>query len=337
MRLLPILLFLSGTILAETPDSQAGALAEAIRHFHAQELDAAEALLLDLEQAQPEHAEAAFYLGRVYLAQGRSQAAVQAIERSTRLDPESSTYQLGLAEALVARIDEVAVLFKLSVANRLRAAYEKAVELDPENLAARIAVARFHAEAPAIAGGNPATSERQLDEIRRRDPALAHVAQALIHERLGRLEKAEEELATAVVIDPDSVVSWREAGLFYLRRQRPEEAQWSFDEVLDRRADDPVALFEMARTAVTLSERQLARAEEVLQAYLRLEPGPGPKVFGDSEAPRHADAHQRLALVYERQRRPDLAARELTAAAGLGVVDAEERIDFPLVDAALVD
>ncbi len=337
MRLLPILLLLSVPCMAETADPQTGALAAAVRHFHAHELDAAEALLLDLQDGQPESAEAAFYLGRVYLVQGRTQAAVQAIEHATRLDPERSVYQFWLAEALVARIDEIAVLFKLGVANRIRVAYEKAVELDPENLVARVAVARYHAEAPGIAGGNPATSEQQLDEIRQRDPALAHVTRALIHERLGRLEQAEEELQAAVVVDPDSVVSWRESGLFYLRRQLPEEAQWSLDAVLERRPDDPVALFEAARTAITLSERQLARAATALEAYLRLEPGPGPKVFGENEPPRRAVAHQRLGLVYERQGRPDLAARELKAAAGLGVPEAAGRIDFPLVDAALVD
>ncbi len=337
MRLLPILVFLLVPILAEAADPPDDPLASAIRHFHAQELDAAEASLLELRETQPGNAEAVFYLGRVYLAQRRSQAAVQALEQSARLDSESSTYQFWLAEALVARIDEVAVLFKLSIANRIRAAYEKAVELEPESLEARVAVARYHAEAPGVAGGNPAKAEQQLEEIRLRDPAMAHVTQALIHERLGRLEPAEEELATAVVVDPDSVVSWRESGLFYLRRQRPEEAQGSFDAVLARQPDDPVALFELARTAITLSERQLVRAGDALQAYLRLEPGPGPKVFGKNEAPRRTVAHQHLGLVYERQGRPDLAARELEAAAGLGESEAEERIDFPLDDAAMVD
>ena len=337
MRLLPILLLLTGPVLAETPSVDAGTLDEAVRHFHAQELDAAEALLLDLAEAEPENAEAAFYLGQVHLARGRTQEAVQAIERAARLDPASSAYQLGLAEALVQRIDEVAVFFKLPVANRMRVAYEKAVELDPENLAARVAVARYHAEAPPVAGGNPVTSEQQLEEIRRRDPALAHVATALIHERLGRLELAEEEITTAVTVDPGSVVGWRETGLFHLRRERLEEAQRAFDEVLARRPDDPVALYETARAALTLSERQLAQAELALQSYLRLTPQPGPRVYGESEPPRRAAAPQHLGRVYQRQGRSDLADRELEAAAGLGLTEVAERIDFPLPDAALVD
>ncbi len=340
MRLLPILLFVSVSILAEVPittpaEAPADPVADAVRHFHAQQLEAAESLLLDARETQPENDEAAYYLGRVYLAQERPKEAVESLERATQLAPESSLYQFWLAEALVQRIDEVVVLFKLGIANRIRMAYEKAVELDPENLEARIAVARYHAEAPPIAGGNPALMEEHLDEIRRRDPALAHVTRALIHERLGRIEAAEEELATAVRVDPESVVSWRETGLFHQRRQSWESARQAFDQVLSRQPDDPVALYETARAAIEISEHQLARAEQALQAYLELEPGPALKVYGAAEEPQRAVAYQRLGRVYERLGRPDLAALALRSAAGAPRV--EERIDFPLVDAALVD
>lgn len=187
-----LLLFLSTPCLAETADAPVGALNDAVRQFHAQELEAAAASLLNTLETQPENAEAAFYLGRVYLAQGRAQASVEALERSTRLAPDRSVYHFWLGEALVARIGEVAVLFKLGVANRMRVAYETAVELDSANLAARVAVARYHAEAPMIAGGDPTMVQKQLKEIRDRNPALAHVTEALIHEQLGRLELAEQ-------------------------------------------------------------------------------------------------------------------------------------------------
>ncbi len=342
MRLLPILLFLSVPTLTPVPttadaDAPTDPLAEAVRLFHGQQLEAAESLLLDARETQPENPEVAYYLGRVYLAQERSKEAVEALERSCQLAPDSSLHQFWLAEALVQRIDEVAVLFKLGIANRIRAAYEKAVELDPESLEARIAVARYHAEAPPIAGGNPALTQEHLEEIRRRDPALAHVTQAMIHERLGRIEAAAEELATAVRVDPESVVSWRETALFYQRRQEWENSQRAFDQVLSRQPDDPVALYATARAAIEISKRQLARAERTLQAYLELEPNPAPKVYGAAEAPQRRVAYQRLGRVYERLGRPDLAALALESASGSVPISSDKRIDFPLVDAALVD
>ncbi len=336
MRLPLILLFLSAPIMAEAPDRQVDTLADAVRQFHAQELEAAVELLLAIGKAQPESAEAAFYLGRVHLARGRPAAAVAALERSARLDPASSVYQFWLGEALVERIAEVPFFLKLAVAKRMRAAYEKAVELDADNLPARVAVARYHSEAPAVAGGSPATAEAQLEEIRRRDPALAHVARGLIHEQLGRPEPAAEEIEAAIEVDPESLVSWREAGLFYQRRQRWEDAQRAFDQVLAREPGDPVALYQAAHSAITISRRQLERAEQTLKAYLRLEPGPEPVLFCESEPPNRALARQRLGLVYARRDRPEPTTATPPAVTA-DAYRAEGRTDFPLADAALVD
>lgn len=310
MRSLLILLLLSGPAAAETGPAagvpEADVLQQAVRLFHAQEVEAAEELLLAAGKEQPENAKAAFYLGRVYLERGRSKAAVEALERATRLDPESSDYQFWLAEALVARIGEVAFFFKLRVAKRMRKAYEKAVELDPENLEARVAVARYHSEAPPAAGGSAERAATELAEIERRDPALAHVTRGLIHERLGRAEAVEGELRAAVEADPGSVLGWRELGLFFQRRERWEEAQRAFAEVLACVPDDSVALFESARSAIAIAERQLRNAEDALLGYLQLEPGPEPTVLSEGEPPRRADAYEKLRRVYERQGRPEL-------------------------------
>ncbi len=336
MRWLPILILLSVPLPAETGESEPGSLEEAVRLFQAQDLEAAEALLLALREQQGENAEAAYYLGRVYLAQGRSQDAVQAIEQSTKLDPESAVCRFWLAEALVQRIGEVPAIFKLGIAGRMRVAYEKAVELDPGHLAARVAVARYHSEAPPIAGGDPARAERELDEIRLRDPALAHVARGLIHEQLGRLEPAAEELAIAIRVDPESVAAWREAGLFYQRRQRWLDARQAFSEVLAREPADPIALYETARTAITISDLQLERAEEALAAYLQLEPGPEPIVLSEGEPPLREHARERLAAVRGR-RSPEPANLAETAAEESGSARTTDRIDWPLPAAARPD
>ena len=86
--------------------------------------------------------------------------------------------------------------------------------------------------------------------------------------------KAISELALdfqpdAILHLETAIVAWREAGLFYQRRQRWDDAQRALDEVLARAPDDPVTLYEAARTAIAISEQQLERAEKALQAYLR--------------------------------------------------------------------
>lgn len=319
MRSLRILLLLAGLVAADLADAEtatleADGLREAILRFQAQEIEVAEELLLAARESRPGDAETSYYLGRVYLSQGRAKKAIDLFEEAIGLDPTVSAYPFWLAEALVARIDEVAFFFKLGLANRLRAAYEKAVELDPENLEARVSVARYHSEAPSIAGGSSEKATAQLAEIRRRDPALAHVTQGLIHEQLGRLEEAAEAFETAVEVDPESILSWRELGYFYQRMGRWEDAGRAFEEVLKRAPNDPAALYEAAHTAIELGPKHLKHAEATLKTYLQLEPGPDPLILNGSEPPRRAVARERLELVYERLGKD--AVREVEARPG---------------------
>lgn len=282
---------------AQTEPAQAEPWQDALRYLAAGELDTAERLLLD---APADDAEALLLLGQVNLEQGRARDAVEAFERVIQLDPASSEAQLWLGDALVQRIDEVPFLIKLPIANRMRSAYEKAVTLDPENLEARVAVARYYAAAPPMAGGSTERAERELAEIRRRDVALAYVTQGLIHEHLEHFESAEAELRTAVEVDPESVLSWRELGYYLQRRERWPEAIETFEQVLVLAAEDPAALFETARSALIFSEQTLQRAERHLQTYLQLEPGPDPMLLGAATPPRGSVAHHTLQAIRHR-------------------------------------
>lgn len=303
-------------------------LGAGLRHFYAGELEAAEASLGGLAGAAPDAVDVAFYLGRVYLEQGRAQDAVAAFERAIELDPARSTSHFWLAEALVQRIDEVPFLVKLGVATRMRTAYEEAARLDPSNLEALISVARYHAAAPAMAGGSPEKAEAHLAEIQRRDPALALVTRGLIQEQLGDLDAAEKQLRSAVELDPESIAGWRELGYFSERRERLAEARDAFEKALEVAPDDPLALYEVGRLGVLISERLLAKAEETLSSYLALEPGPGPMVLGAARSPSRAVASR--ALRKARSRPADEPGPE-------PVTSREGRIDVPLIDAARVD
>jgi len=324
MRSFPLLLLvistlffgLGSSIRAESPPD-ASNLQSAIHRFDAQEFVAAERLLLAARKNASDRAGATYYLGRIYLTQGRVKEAVEALEEAIQLNDKAADYHFWLAEALVARIEEVSIFFKLGLAKRMRAAYEKAVDLDPDHLEARISVARYHSEAPAIAGGRTERAAAEMKEIRRRDPALARVTQGLIHEQLGRLEEALLELEAAVELDPESLISWTELGYFYQRQERWQDARLAFAKVLSRAPQDPIALYEGARTEMVLSEQHLLRARQNLEVYLQLEPAPEPVLLNNAVPPRRTVAHHRLGEIYERQGELGQAVREYEAAVGL--------------------
>jgi len=97
---------------------------------------------------------------------------------------------------------------------------------------------------------------------------------------------------------------------------------------------------------MVLSERQLARAEAALAAYLELAPAPAPVVLSDAEPATRVAAFEKLGRVYERLGWPALAAREYEAAVRLDASNEEARESLaqtkgwtgcPLVDAMRVD
>jgi len=67
------------------------------------------------------------------------------------------------ATASIDRVDDVNVLSKMSLASDGRKAYEKAIELDPNYVAARVGVTQFYLNAPSIAGGSVEKLGREDD------------------------------------------------------------------------------------------------------------------------------------------------------------------------------
>ncbi len=70
------------------------------------------------------------------------------------------------------------MMSKMSMAPKLRDAFEKTVQLDPNNLDARESLLQFYLQAPSVVGGGKDKAQAQAREIAKRDPARGHLAQA---------------------------------------------------------------------------------------------------------------------------------------------------------------
>ncbi len=81
---------------------------EAILAYDEQRYDEALGLLKEAQQLAPEHLETNYYLGLVYLAQGRAELAIPPLEQARQVSPESLPvmYQLGVAHFSLEHFDE---------------------------------------------------------------------------------------------------------------------------------------------------------------------------------------------------------------------------------------
>ncbi len=234
LRLFAVLVSASLTLHAETPSESALTL------YHAKDYPAAQTAFEKIAAAEPENAEAHFYLGVLAHKRRDNEEAVRELERATELAPKNSEYFTELGGAYGTAAKNAGLLASLSWAQKCAAALEKAVQLDPNNLTARNGLVSFYREAPPIAGGGTSKAYAQAEEIRKRDLAMGSAI-------LGQLYLSEKKYAEAFAV---------------------------YEAVLAVRPDDYQALYLIGRAAAETGVN-LDRGEQALRRCLELPPGPG--------------------------------------------------------------
>jgi tetratricopeptide (TPR) repeat protein len=269
-------------------------------------------------------------------------------KKAIELDPTESSYYSTLGNVLGLEAQNGSKFKAIGRARGARDAYEKAVELDPENIETRFWLIYFYIQAPGIAGGDKAKAREQAKAIARTDSLQGLLARAVIYEYLEEdYEKTEATLLRALAAQSEDSEPYFAYGLFSARRgeharaesisaellaqdwcddetrthvhfslalmyqetERWEEAISEFEKALDTDSTASSALYHIGRACV-LAETDLDRAEQVLKQYLRL-----PRYKG--WWPERTDAHYYLAAAYDLSGEIELACQEVDKALDL--------------------
>jgi len=165
---------------------------------------------------------------RAVLQAGDHDRAVALAEKAAAADPKSSEAQQWLGRAYGEKARTASVLKAPGLAKKAKAAWEKAVALDPDNVVARSDLVEFYSRVPGIVGGDAAEARRQADEILRRNPARGHLAWGTIHEAGKDFPKAEAEFRiaaeTAGADASDRVRGWWRLARLYEKQGKNDEA-----------------------------------------------------------------------------------------------------------------
>jgi len=307
---------LSGAVAAgaDTPLDPAIQLFQAGRYAEAHKTFAAYAA------AHPKDVDGAYWTGRALLGMRDADKAIDWLEKAAKLGPRRSDVFLALGRAYGRAAQEASLLRKPGLAKNARAAWDKAVALDPGNLEARGDLVQYHIMAPGFMGGDVDEARRQADEIGKRDAVQGAIARATIAQGEKDVAGAERIVQEALVKSPTNPQLRRTLGLIYQSEKKWEAAFATYEAMLADNADAWDALYQIGRTAA-LSGQRLDRGAAALKRYLGHTAGP--------DEPPMANAHYRLGMILEQQGNRAGARSEYQAALKLdpSLKDAKEALD----------
>ncbi|MDX1384540.1 MAG: tetratricopeptide repeat protein, partial [Thermoanaerobaculia bacterium] len=172
------------------------------------------------------------------------------------LTPQRSAYHQALGEAAGLKARSLSNPFRrLPAARRAKAEFERAVELDGDNLAARHNLLQYYAGAPGILGGSRELAAEQAAEIALRDPSEGSEARAILLERGDDREEALAAYREAIRLDPENRGARIGLGRLLLELERFEEAWRTLEDALELAPARRRARFWLGQTSLRSGSR----------------------------------------------------------------------------------
>jgi tetratricopeptide (TPR) repeat protein len=310
MRVIPLLLtllLLPFTMAALTPEGRMGVIRD-LQQGHA---DHALELLQPAASPSNRDAEAEQLLCRVALQLERWNDAVAACEKAVALDDSSSNNHLWYGRALGEKADRSSFIKAYGLAKRVKAEFETAVALDPDNAEALSDLGEYYTEAPAIVGGGKdkaAAVASKLDDV---DRARAEELRGRIAASNKDVAAAEQHFREAIAAAPRSANYWMVLASFYQKENDLDRMQEAIHSGLEANGGHGEPLVDAAHL-LTRAGQDPQTAIRLLREYLA-----SPEKSEDEPAFR---VHLLLANLLKQQGDPAGAAQEIQAASSIASV-----------------
>ena len=186
-------------------------------------------------------AEAHYRLGSVLFNRGFKDRdvdeAVDQLEKAVDLNPNNADYQFMYGAALGEKAQNSGMLKQAFLAPKIKNAFKRSVELNPQNVRARIALAQYYLQAPSIMGGDDAEGWKQLDEGIKLDELQGRPVKAYYLARAKKNDEAENEYKMLVKSFSGNWRVWKNYGYFCMNIEHYDDAVKNFQKYVVLRPD----------------------------------------------------------------------------------------------------
>ena len=212
--------------------------------------------------------DAKVYLGRIALEEGRLDDGVQWLEQASSGWRTNATAFLWLGRAYGLQARAAGAPTGTGPARRAKAAFEKAISLDPDLIDAREGLVKFYREAPRIIGGGRKPALAEVEQIKKRDLYYGLLIHGDILMDARKYSEAPRVYEQALEQKPDRVDAWYRLGILFIETKQFQKAFEAFDKILSMKADEQPVPYYIGKTSA-LSGEELKRGEQTVhQSYL---------------------------------------------------------------------
>jgi tetratricopeptide (TPR) repeat protein len=230
------------------------------------QIDEAVARAQRLAAADPKDGQAYLLLCRSFYAEAHAEEAIEACTKATQVLPHSSEAQDWLGRSLGMKAERAGPIAGLSLALKVKAAFETAVALDPGNGDAINDLGEFYIDAPMVIGGGLDKSTALANQALAQRPQPAHRILAMTAEKRKDYGTAEREFRAAVAV-ANRAGAWNDLGAFYRRRGEYDKAVEALKQGLAVNRNRDASLVDSA-SLLDEMHRERGLTEKALRDYL---------------------------------------------------------------------
>src|SRR5581483_11856331 len=264
-------------------------------------IDDAVASLKETLQKSPNDALSHHLLSRAHYEVENWNDAITEAQRAVALQPLNSNYHLWLGRAYGQKAENSSWVAAIGLAKKVRAEFERAVQLDGFNLDARTDLSEFYIEAPGFLGGGKDKARAQAEAVASFDGPTAHWIQARVAEKEKKPAVAEREYRAAIQSSNGYPSYWLNLASFYRRLGRLNEMEDAVNRATSARVNKPDTWVEAA-DVLYRGGRNFPAAVQFLRRYLSSN-----ALVADAPA---FQAHYLLGSIFERQGDRQAAVQE---------------------------